>query len=109
MMNTKNAIMQGLKVSLVVGMTLAVFGLGKPAFSESSLPVSMEWLGIEQILKTLGPINPVQADSLSNQSILDILDLKGQVEAKKPTLQSAIVSPAAHPAMKRPTLHRKVF
>lgn len=60
-----------------------------PAWADAKLSASPEWSGIQQILKNLGSANQAQLDVNFNRSILDILDMKGQIESREPLIKPA--------------------
>jgi hypothetical protein len=94
--------------------TLACISAGQSAFADTGLPVSTEALDIQQILNNLGNINPIRGDAKSNESIMDIIEMKSQVESLRPMAQDAI-TPALqtrtdfHALHKPSTLARKAF
>jgi hypothetical protein len=88
-------------------------GLTLSAQADTRLPVSAEWSGMEQILSTMGNINASKGDAKTNQSILDILQMKEQVESQSPFNTKLLeASPKLHAAaerLPRPASSRKTF
>jgi len=79
------------------------------AFAETSLPASPEMRGIGSVLDIIRNVNLNQTDIKANQSLLDILELKSQINPGKTAEPPAanIARPAAASNLaKRPAQRR---
>lgn len=83
------------KRQLLCGIALAGLTVST-AMAETRLPVSPELKGIDKILGVIGNINLAQVDQKANQSILDILEVKSEVNSSKASSKVATYSKRPH-------------
>ena len=77
----------------------AIFALSYGLFLTASMPVEAQTVvnsevrGIEKVFGLISNVSLTQTDSKSNQFILDILDIKGEIDALQ-NVQSGLKAPA---------------